>query len=160
MKGNTMKKSTLCCFIVIFQLCLMTNILQGQMLYDDVGHIPQSNQINWRSAGLISGNLYAIDVYFVTDYGAVPNDSQDDYSAVMSTIKQQKTHLGFLLYISPPVHTMLIAQSIYQERVYLRDSVILFCKVPAQIRLFYNSWWATRIPVSMFMVWKLAVPMP
>lgn len=38
---------------------------------------------------------------FVTDYGAVPNDSQDDYSAVMSTINAAKNSSGLSIVYFP-----------------------------------------------------------
>ena len=53
--------------VALFNLFLMTAYLNGQILHNNVGHIPQSSQVDWTHAGLLPGTSFgAVDVYDVT----------------------------------------------------------------------------------------------
>jgi hypothetical protein len=86
-------------FIVVIFTFLTTTVLQGQI---NDGLIPQSCQVDWINAGLLPGTSFeAVDVYNVINYGAVPNDGQNDYSAVMAAINAAQATEGLSIVYFP-----------------------------------------------------------
>lgn len=86
-------------FIVVIFTFFTTTVLQGQI---NDGLIPQSCQVDWTNAGLLPGTSFeAVDVYNVINYGAVPNDGQNDYSAVMAAINAAQATAGLSIVYFP-----------------------------------------------------------
>ena len=84
--------------IVLFTL-LTTTVSKSQINY---GLIPASCQVDWTNAGLLPGTSFdAVDVYSVVDYGAVPNDGQNDYSAVVAAINAAQAAAGLSIVYFP-----------------------------------------------------------
>jgi hypothetical protein len=99
---KNMKKVFYVSVIVLINLFIAVMLLQGQIIYNNVGHIPQSCQVDWTNAGLIPGTSFdAVDVYVVTNYGAVPSDGQNDYSAVMAAINAAQAVAGLSVVYFP-----------------------------------------------------------
>lgn len=95
-------KQTFSILIIVLFISLTTTFLEGQILYNDVGHIPQSCQVDWTNAGLLPGTSFnSVDVYVVTNYGAVPNDGQDDHSAIMDAINAAQATTGLTVVYFP-----------------------------------------------------------
>lgn len=70
-------------FLIIFT-CVG---LYGQSLYNDQGHIPQSYQLDWFKAGLLSSPPQVADRTFnVKNFGAIGDGVNDDYSAIDAAI--------------------------------------------------------------------------
>jgi len=85
--------------IVILITFFKITVLQGQINY---GLIPQSCQVEWTNAGLLPETSFeAVDVYNVINYGAVPNDGQNDYSAVMAAINAAQAAAGLSIVYFP-----------------------------------------------------------
>jgi len=96
----------------IFIFCF-ASLLFAQSLYNNVGHIPINSQVDWFNAGLLSNNpLVANNVFNVTDYGATPNDGQNDYNAVLSAINAARNASGLSI-IYFPSGTFNINSTIY-----------------------------------------------
>lgn len=109
-------KQALCMFIAAASTLLATTALEGQVLWNDVGHIPQSSQIDWTNAGLLPGTSFAaVDVYDVTVYGAVPNDGQNDYSAIMAAVNAAQAAAG-LSVVYFPAGTYNVNSTIHLSR--------------------------------------------
>jgi len=82
-----MKKLSYIPIVVLFTF-LTTIVLKGQINY---GLIPQSCQVDWTNAGLLPNTpTTAKHLFNVVNYGAVPNDGQDDYSGINSAIEAAK----------------------------------------------------------------------
>lgn len=116
-------------FIVAASTLLATTVLEGQILWNDVGHIPQSSQIDWTNAGLLSGTSFdAVDAYDVTDYGAVPNDGQNDYNAIMAAVNAAQGVAG-LSVVYFPAGTYNVNSIIHLSRI---DSSIGYSDIVLQ----------------------------
>ncbi len=89
--------------IFIFVILLVLNtILYAQKLYQNVGHIPQQYQIKWSNAGLLPNtDKYADQLFNITDYGAIPNDNNDDYFALMNALNDAKNAEGLSIVYIP-----------------------------------------------------------
>lgn len=86
-------------FIVVTLIFLTTTVSEGQINY---GLIPQACQVDWTNAGLLPGTSFqAVDVYDVNDYGAIPNDGQNDYSAIMAAINAAQSAAGLSVVYFP-----------------------------------------------------------
>ncbi len=86
-------------FIVVTLILLTTTVSEGQI---NDGLIPQSSQVDWTNAGLLLGTSFeAVDVYSVINYGAVPNDGQNDYSAIMAAINAAQSAAGLSVVYFP-----------------------------------------------------------
>jgi len=93
-----MKQVSYILIVVLFAF-YTTTVLQGQINY---GLIPQSCQVDWTNAGLLPGTSFeAVDVYNVNNYGAIPNDGQNDYSAVMAAINAAQAAAGLSVVYFP-----------------------------------------------------------
>lgn len=88
--------------IVVFLLLILPNIY-GQTLWNGQGHIPQSSQVKWTNAGLLPNTPTVADNFFdVTNYGAVPNDGQNDFDAVQQAIMDARSAPGLSIIYFPP----------------------------------------------------------
>lgn len=76
-------------FILILFICTSIN---GQILWNDQGYIPQGYQEEWTKAGLLFNTPQFADfVYTITDYGAIKDDGNDEYGAIMSAVESAKS---------------------------------------------------------------------
>lgn len=89
-------------FLLTFILfCLSPN--KAQILYQDQGYIPESNQLSWTQAGLIGERQYYADhLLDVTQFGATKNNnSDDDAVGINNAIAQAKTMDGLTIIYFP-----------------------------------------------------------
>ncbi len=66
-----MSHTKIFCAIIFF---LFVNNAFNQSLYNGIGHIPTSNQVQWSNAGLLPNTpTYANNIFNVCNYKAVTN---------------------------------------------------------------------------------------
>lgn len=88
-------------FIGIFVM-ISPNVF-AQTLWNGQGHIPQGSQVDWTNAGLLPNTPTQADtVLDVTDYGAVPNDGQNDFNAIQQAISEARNTSGLSIIYFPP----------------------------------------------------------
>jgi len=76
--------------------CLLPYTSMSQVLYNDVGYIPDSCQIDWTHAGLLTDTpTIPGNVFDVTDLGADNTGTNSSYNAVMDAIDSANTRSGF-----------------------------------------------------------------
>ncbi|MEJ2657332.1 MAG: glycosyl hydrolase family 28-related protein [Desulfobacterales bacterium] len=76
-----------------------------QTLWNGQGHIPQSSQVDWTNAGLLPNTpTVASNLVDVTDpeYGAIPNDGQNDFEAIHDAILAARSNPGLTIIYFPP----------------------------------------------------------
>lgn len=108
-------------FLIIFTLKLTF----PQSLYNGVGHIPISNQVEWFKAGLLPETpIYANNIYNVCDYGAIPNDGIDDFQSIEAALNAASNSTGInIVYF--PAGTFKINSTINLTTANSRDNIVI-----------------------------------
>lgn len=90
----------------LFLILLLPFInISSQTIWNNQGHIPQSSQVDWTNAGLLPNTPTVADnVFNVTDpeFGAVPNDGQNDFNAIQQAIISARSETGLSIIYFPP----------------------------------------------------------
>jgi len=117
-------KNTLLIFIftIFFLSC---RILWSQIIYNGIGHIPQSWQVDWTKAGLLVNTPKSVgNLFNVVTYGAQPDNQQnDDTNAINSAIEAAKNTGNTAIVYFLPEHYK-ITSTIDLSRMSLQDNKI------------------------------------
>lgn len=83
-------------------LCLVFNYSYSQSIYNGIGHIPVSNQVEWSKAGLLQDSpTQANNIFDVTNYGAIPNDGLNDFNAIENVLNSAQNAQGLSIIYFP-----------------------------------------------------------
>jgi len=81
---------------------VFAKIVFCQSLWNGTGHISTSSQINWYKAGLLDKSQKAADfILNITDFGAAPNDTVDDFNAIVNAIDSTRNLDGLTIIYFP-----------------------------------------------------------
>jgi hypothetical protein len=100
----------------IFVILLAISDVFSQQLWDGTNHIPSSYRIDWTNAGLLPYTPSKADhILNVTDYGALPNDGQDDFDAINNAIMDAGNLSGVSIIYFPSGHYTILASIVLKR---------------------------------------------
>jgi hypothetical protein len=87
---------------MIFYLIYLLFMIKFISAYAPVPAVSSSRLVNWSNTGLLPTTPTEADhIFYVTDYGAVPDDGNDDYNAIQAAINAAKGESGLKIIYFP-----------------------------------------------------------
>jgi len=83
-------------FFGLIIIIIQTNFCVGQILYNNIGHLPQQYQVDWYNGGLLDDNIKADHFIDVTQATGT-----DDADKLKNAIIQAKSNCGITLIYFP-----------------------------------------------------------